>query len=107
MMKRKLIEMHQEYSIVCDNKQCDYKIKSPTGDPNEDISGYLNMPCPKCGENLLTEQDYLQSLKVLRIVNWLNKWFSWTMIFVPKKAKQESISVHCHNGVKIEKVDGQ
>ena len=99
--------MHQEYSIVCDNKQCDYKIKNPTGDPNEDTSGYLNMPCPNCGENLLTEQDYLQSLKVLRIVNWLNKWFSWTMIFVPKKAKRESISVHCHNGVKIEKTDGQ
>lgn len=36
-MKRQFVEMYQEYSIVCDNKQCDYKIKSPTGDPNEDI----------------------------------------------------------------------
>jgi len=100
-MKRKLIEMRQEYSIVCDNKKCDYKIKNINEDPNEDISCYLNMPCPKCSENLLTEQDYLQSLKILKTVNWLNKWFSWTMIFVPKKSKQETISVHCHKGVKI------
>jgi hypothetical protein len=102
-MKRKLIEINQEYLIVCDNKQCDYKIKNPTGDSNEDISRYLNMPCPKCSENLLTEQDYLQSIKVLKIVKWFNKWFSWTMIFVPKKAKQESLFVKCHNGLKIHK----
>lgn len=106
-MKRKLIEIQQEHSIVCDNKQCGYEIKSTTGDPNEDISGYLNMPCPDCGQNLLTEQDYLQSLKLLRIVNWLNKWFSWTTIFVSKKTKQKSVSVHFHNGVKIENIDGQ
>ena len=90
--------MYQEYSIECDNTQCDYKIKNPTGDPNEDTREYINMPCPKCGDNLLTKQDYLHGLKVLKIVNWLNKWFSWTMIFVSKKAKTKSISVHCHNG---------
>ncbi len=65
--------MHQEYSIECDNEQCDYKIKSPTGDPNEDISGYVNTPCPQCGENLLTEQDHVQSLKLLGIINWLSE----------------------------------
>lgn len=102
-MKRKLIEMHQEYSIVCDNKQCGYKIKSVTGDPNEDISEYLNKPCPNCGENLLTEKDYLQSLKVLKLINWLNRWFSWTIVFVPKKAKRVGASVHVHKGVKISK----
>jgi predicted RNA-binding Zn-ribbon protein involved in translation (DUF1610 family) len=102
-MRRKLIEMHQEYSIECDNEQCDYKIKSPTGDPNEDISGYVNTPCPQCGENLLTEQDHVQSLKLLGIINWLNKWFSWLTVFVPKKTKLEKISVHCHDGVTIEK----
>lgn len=104
-MKRKLIEMHQEFLIVCDNNQCDYKIKNPTGDPNEDTHAYINMPCPNCGENLLTIQDYLQSQKVLKAVNWLNKWLSWTMIFVPKKVKKESVSVHCHNGLNIKKVN--
>lgn len=103
-MKRKLIELNQEYSIVCDNKECDYKIKNETGNPNEDIRQYLNMPCPLCGENLLTEQDYIQSLQYLNIINWINKWFSWLTIFVSKKAKPEIVSVHIHNGVKIEQV---
>jgi hypothetical protein len=80
-----------------------YKIKSITGDPNEDISQYLNQPCPECGTNLLTEQDYLQSLKVLKVINWLNKWFSWTMIFIPKKTKTKSVYLHCHDGVTIYK----
>lgn len=61
-MKRKLIETQQEYLIVCDNKQCDYKIKNTTDNPNENVSMYLNTPCPNCGENLLTEEDYLQSM---------------------------------------------
>jgi hypothetical protein len=104
-MGRKLIEMRQEYSIVCDNKQCDYKVKNHTGSPNEDISSYINAPCPKCGENLLTEQDYLQSLKFLKVVNWLNNWFSWTTFFLRKKAKTESTFVHFHNGVHIEKAN--
>lgn len=101
-MKRQFIEMYQEYSIVCDNKQCDYKVKSPTGDPNEDIHGYLNVPCPKCGENLLTVEDYLTSLRVLKVINWLNKYLSWTMYLFPKSVNKGTIKVKCHNGIKIE-----
>lgn len=100
-MKRQLIEMHQEFLIQCDNKVCDYKIKNESGDPNENVSDYLNMPCPKCGENLLTEEDYLQSLRFLKIINWINKWFSWTLIFYSKNAKKKSIKVHHHKGVNI------
>lgn len=98
-MKRKLFPMHCEHIVVCDH--CDYKVDSPTGDPNEDSSMYLNKPCPKCGTNLLTEQDYLQHLKTLKIINWFNKWFSWIMFFVPKSVKGKSISVHCHDGITI------
>jgi hypothetical protein len=86
-MARKLIEMHQQYLIVCDNPACDHKIENPTGDPNEDISMFVNSPCPLCGKNLLTEKDYKDSLKVLRVINWLNKWFSWVMYLVPKSHK--------------------
>ena len=35
----------------------------------------------------LTEQDYINSLKVLKAINWLNKWFSWTTIFIRKNKK--------------------
>lgn len=98
---RKLIEMNQEYLIQCDNPRCDYKVKNETGNPNEDIKGYLNKPCPKCGENLLTEQDYIQSLQLMKVINWLNKWFSWLTIFSSKKSQQK-VMVHVHKGVNIE-----
>lgn len=101
-MNRKLITVYQEHSIICDNIKCDYKIKNTSGDPNEDISGYLNMPCPKCGENLLTEQDYLRSMKVMRIINWINKWFSWVMFLVPKKTKVYNATIDFHDKIKID-----
>jgi hypothetical protein len=98
-MKRKLIEVNQEYLVVCDNPQCDYKVKN--GKNNEYVGKWLNMPCPECGENLLTEQDYMTHLKVIAMVECINKWFSWQTVFVPKDAPGSKVSVHIHDGVKI------
>jgi phage FluMu protein Com len=98
---RKLIELHQENLIQCDNKSCDYVVKNQTGDANADISAYLNTACPKCGENLLTETDYLQSLKFMKGVNFMNKWFSWLTIFSPTKKAETKQMIHIHNGVKF------
>ena len=106
-MKRKLIDTHQEFLIVCDNKQCDFKIENISGDPNEDTRKYINMPCPICRENLLTEEDYKQGLKVLKAINWLNKWFSWLTIFSSKKENKDNVVIHCHNGVMIEKNENE
>ncbi len=52
-----LIDIKQEYSIVYDNHKCDFKVINETKDPNIDTSEYINKPCPKCGENLLTQKD--------------------------------------------------
>lgn len=94
---RKLIEMHQEHEVVCDNPQCDFKLSCETGE----IIQFLNVSCPECGENLLTEKDYLDNLSVLKVINWLNRYFSWIMLFVPKKAKMINTTVHVHKGVKV------
>jgi len=104
-MKRKLIEVSQDILIQCDNTMCDYHIINETKNPNENIEQYLNKPCPKCGENLLTEEDYLVSMKVLKRINWWNRWFSWIMFFFPKSenVNGKDVSVKCHNGVKINK----
>lgn len=98
---RKLIETKREHIIVCDNTNCDYKI--PSSEEEINIIQYINEPCPLCGENLLTEQDYLQDLKLMRTINWINKWFSWITIFYSKKSlnNTKEISVHVHDGVKI------
>ena len=99
-MKRYLIELQQECLIECDNPECDYTIKNMTGNPSEDIMQFVNKPCPMCGENLLTEEDYLQSEKTMQFINWINKWFSWLTVFIPSK-KEQVFEIHINNGVKI------
>lgn len=41
--------------IQCDNEECDFIDKSVK---MEEYDEWLNKPCPKCGDNLLTEEDY-------------------------------------------------
>ncbi len=101
---RKLIEITQETLIQCDNPLCDYVIKNETKDINADISMYINKPCPKCGENLLTEEDYHTSKKLLKYVNFMNKWFSWTTIFSRSK-ENSKVEMHVHDGIKIKHKD--
>lgn len=97
---RKLIEIIQENLIVCD--YCFFKIPNENKNkiPIMETKKYLNVPCPKCGNNLLTEKDYIAYAKLMSGMNWINKWFSWITIFKPKgKTKNGSIKVH--DGVKI------
>ena len=99
---RKLIEIDQENLVECDNFECDFEVTNETKDPNSDISVYLNQPCPECGENLLTEEDLNDYKKIMRIINFLNRWFSWVTIFRRKKDKPFEGSVKVHNGIKME-----
>lgn len=103
-MKKKLIELEQEFLVECDNPLCDHKVKNETGDPYADIDLYLNVPCPKCGENLLTEDDLYEYKKFLRLVKWVNRWFSWTLFFVPG-AKTHRGEVHVHKRINITGTD--
>jgi len=41
--------------VACDNENCDYVNKNVQ---LGDFTQYLNKPCPKCGEILLTKEDY-------------------------------------------------
>jgi hypothetical protein len=99
---KKLIETHQENSIECDNPLCDFVILNETEDPNAPIDKYLNQPCPKCGENLLTQEDLDAYIKGMKIINFLNRWFSWLTIFRTKKSKMASATMTSHKGLKIE-----
>ena len=99
---RKLIETRRESLIICDNPRCDFTI--PFSEEEEEFTAiYINKPCPKCGENLLTEQDYIQDEKIKKAIRWINKWFSWVTVFYSKKTwdKRQSVSVHVHDGIKI------
>ena len=99
---RKLIEKQQNSLVTCDNPKCDYTVAC-TDDTEKSLVLFIDKPCPKCGENLLTKEDYLQYQNLIKFVNFMNRWFSWITIFYSKEAwaKRQSISVHVHDGVKV------
>lgn len=49
--------------IKCDNPNCDYREEVEIKDI-KDCDKWLNKQCPKCGQNLFTQNDYV-SLKIL------------------------------------------
>lgn len=56
--------------IKCDNPNCDF---SDMDVKVEEYSEWVNKPCPKCGENLLTEVDFRNTQFLLEIVKVANK----------------------------------
>ena len=53
-MANKLVEITIS-GIKCDNEDCDYHDDSVDRD---NYPAYVNKPCPECGANLLTQEDY-------------------------------------------------
>lgn len=103
-MKRKLItKIEEHHAIVCDNPNCYFEIKY--NQYGLKITDFINTSCPKCGENLLTQKDYLDYMKLMSFVDFINKWFSWITIFYSKKTLQNTskASVKVHNGLEIKK----
>lgn len=81
--RRPLIELSQENHIVCDNPNCDYVVKNKTKEfDNKYIQQYINKPCPECGENLLTYDDYKKGIVFIRITRIINFLFSWITVFI-------------------------
>jgi len=58
--------------LKCDNPECDYKDEDI---PGSDYEQYINKPCPDCGENLLTQDDYDKVQKIQQSVMDLNSLF--------------------------------
>jgi len=72
-MKDKAVKMEMN-GIKCDNPECDYKDDNVGGSTIKEIKEWLNKPCPKCGQSLLTQEDLnaiIQMKKVTDVVNTL------------------------------------
>lgn len=83
--------------IKCDNPYCDYR------DDNvkyEDYPLWLNKPCPKCGTNLLTEEDLIATRRFIRAVNIIN-WIMTPFMLFCKNAKRVKYSVEMNGTGKI------
>lgn len=116
-MKYKLIETHQEHIVVCDNPNCDFKEENIEDEEipkelNKDrvkeiyLYGFVDEPCPKCGENLLTYEDFKQAIKITRYVGFVNRWFGWLGFFFRNKKKIVT-EVKVHNGIHIKEKPSQ
>lgn len=55
--------------LKCDNPSCDWE--NPTIQVN-DYPEWLNASCPKCGENVLTEEDLNNSFVMRNIAEMIN-----------------------------------
>ena len=78
---RKLIRIRQLNKIECSN--CDYHVVNHNPEMiATDIEHFINRPCPKCFQNLLTRKEYINTLRSAKIINILNKYFSWLTWFI-------------------------
>lgn len=56
--------------IKCDNPNCNYADQSVEF---KDYPNWVNKPCPICGENLLTEQDFKTCNFIYNLAQKLNR----------------------------------
>lgn len=87
--------------LTCDNKNCDYVDKTVLSTDN--LEPFINKPCPKCGENLLTLEDYQLNAKVLELINSINQNYSDRDNSSNTKELDKYInaSISCHENIKI------
>ena len=56
----------RESGLLCDNPNCDWVDETIK---LHEMKNWVNHPCPKCGDNVLTESDYANVETVLMAVN--------------------------------------
>ena len=55
--------------IKCDNETCDYRDDTVQRD---EYPYWINQECPKCSDNLLTEEDHEQSEDMFKVIDFIN-----------------------------------
>lgn len=52
------------YGLKCDNPSCDYNDETIKF---EDYPKYIEHPCPKCGQSLLTQADFDTTMQIVKM----------------------------------------
>lgn len=104
------IAIQQKTLVTCD--YCPYAVPSKKMYNPYDTSvlkAFVNMPCPVCGNNLLTEKDFRSHVSLIKCIQVFNFLWGWTKIFYSKeklkKMQKEaySIAIETKNGELITK----
>ena len=81
--------------LKCDNETCDYE--DPTAKV-EEYKDYIDKPCPKCGENLLTQEDYDNTMAVIELTKMFNNMsedFFKDLTDLPEEKKADANKQFC------------
>jgi hypothetical protein len=103
--------------LKCDNESCDYE--NPTIKV-EDYKEWIDKPCPKCGENLLTQEDFDNTMVVIEMTKMFNDMPEDMFQLItdaskdkksilddydlPPDTERVNIKLDMHKGVKIKEV---
>lgn len=71
--------------IKCDNPKCDFVNMSVEF---VDYKKWIDKPCPKCGENLLTKECYIKNMKAVNKAKKLNGFLN---AILPESLKKEMV----------------
>lgn len=96
----KNIEIVRDGGIKCDNQKCDWTDETVT---REQMPDWIDKPCPKCGENVLTKEDYVRYESTMLAVDYINTFSESDMKelgFDPSDPKILA-EVDTHNEIKI------
>jgi hypothetical protein len=63
------IEIQQSGGLKCDNPDCDWTDMSIKV---EDYPAWVDKPCPECGSNLLTQEDYDKTQVLMNAFDMIN-----------------------------------
>ena len=79
------IEISQ-FGIKCDNPECDFRDNSVQ---EHEYANWLNVPCPKCGQNLLTEEDFSNAELLKFVADLVNTLSPEEILAIHKSGNEE------------------
>jgi len=95
----------QTHGLICDNPKCDWKDESISFDKFID---YVNAPCPQCGENVLTDNDYQNVVTLFEQIDRVNQFSSEEfkdMTKVGDNDPQVKITLNTHGKISIKSIE--
>jgi hypothetical protein len=86
-MEKNIELVSQDNDLKCDNPNCDYVIRVRISD----LGQWINKPCPKCSENLLTYEDFKRVESALQTAEFINSLTPEQIEELNKAAKESGL----------------
>ena len=105
--------VEQSHGLKCDNPNCNYTDSEHI--PHTELENHIGRPCPKCGENLLTEEDCKNAVAFYNAIDFINTLSEDELLKLTKQMGLENkltdmglsaedlihATVDLHNGINI------